>query len=458
MEIDRKVGEQVVLFISVVKWAVLGMFVGGIVGCSTAVFIKTLNWSISFTSQYPYYFLLMPAGFLASSLIVKLLAPQAEGHGTEKIIEAIHKQSGKISPAVVPVKLVATIITIALGGSAGKEGPAAQIGAALASCFADLLRFDDNDRKKLVICGISAGFSSVFGTPVGGAIFGVEVLFAGSMMYEVLLPSFIAGVTAYQVSSVLGLNYFQRPIEFIPVFSGSFFIKVIAAGFFFGLVSLLFIEIMTVTHKAAKKIPLQLWIRPLLGGLICAILALVFSRDYLGLGVETIESCLKGMPVVWYAFLMKVIFTSVTLAFGGSGGIVTPIFFIGAAAGNTYGHFFGLDPAVFSSIGFVSLLAGCANTPISASIISIELFGPQLAPYAAAACIVSFLMTGHRSIYSSQVLAIRKSASIDVQIGRELIAVTACAHPREKSLSAFLLRLIKKLKIVLKGDFPQKQD
>jgi H+/Cl- antiporter ClcA len=140
------------------------------------------------------------------------------------------------------VKFVTTIITIALGGSVGKEGPCAQIGGGLASIFADLFRFDERDRKKLVVCGISAGFASVFGTPIAGAIFGVEVLFVGAIVYDVLLPSFVAGIISYQVSSELGITYFYHPIEFVPVFSQSFFIKVVLAGIFFGLCSVFLIE------------------------------------------------------------------------------------------------------------------------------------------------------------------------------------------------------------------------
>lgn len=449
---ERRLTEQLVIFASIVKWTLLATMVGCIVGFSTAVFINLLNLSTAWVSQYKYYFLLMPVAFLASYLLIKFLAPDAAGHGTEKIIEAIHQRSGKIPLAVVPVKLVATIITITLGGSAGKEGPAAQIGAALASGFANLLRFDDNDRKKLVICGISAGFASVFGTPVGGAIFGVEVLFAGSMLYEVLLPSFIAGIVSYQVSSLLGLTYFHYPLDFIPVFSGSFFLKVAFAGICFGLVSMLFIEMMKLSHKLSKKIPVPPVFGPIAGGLVLAAMTLLVSRDYLGLGVGTIESCLQGAAIVWYAFLLKIIFTSVTLGFGGSGGVVTPIFFIGATAGSVFGHLLGLDPATFSAIGFVGLLAGCANTPISASIMSIELFGPQLAPYAAVACIISFLMTGHRSVYPSQILAARKSASIDVQLGQELVSTTACAHPRQKTLSGFVVKIARTIKKLFKHD------
>src|SRR5208283_1196583 len=162
----RRMIESSVLFISISKWIFLASCVGLVVGVSTTIFLKLLALGIGFASGYKYYFLLLPFAFVVSVILVKYLAPEAEGHGTDKVIEAVHTRAGKMDPMVVPVKLAATIVTIALGGSAGKEGPCAQIGAGLSSGLADLLRFNNRDRKKLVICGISAGFATVFGTPI----------------------------------------------------------------------------------------------------------------------------------------------------------------------------------------------------------------------------------------------------------------------------------------------------
>jgi H+/Cl- antiporter ClcA len=438
--------EETVLFVSVVKWVLLASGVGAAVGLSTTLFLKVLNWSTAFTGQYGYFFLLVPVALFLSSLVIRYLAPDAEGHGTEKVIEAIHKRAGRIKAAVVPVKLVATVITIAAGGSAGKEGPCAQIGGGLASLAASLMRLDDHDRKILVICGISAGFAAVFGTPISGAIFGVEVLFVGTLLYDVLLPSFIAGITSYQISSGLGMTYFHHPLEFVPVFSEAFFAKIVVAGVCFGVCSVFLVETLQLGRRLSARFKVWPPLKGLIGGLALVALALIFSRRYMGLGLTTIQSALQGEKIIWAAFILKAIFTSITLNFGGSGGIVTPIFFVGATFGALFGQIFGLDVATFAGLGLVGLLAGAANTPISASIMAVELFGPKLAPYAAVACVVSFLMTGHRSVYPSQVLAMRKSSSLEVEIGKEMEDLTALYHPRPKSVTAVSLRAWQSIK------------
>ena len=432
----RRIKEETILFISVIKWVFLATLAGIAVGLSTTIFLKLLNWSTRNCSQYPYFFLLLPAAMFLSALMVKYLAPDAEGHGTEKVIEAVHKHAGKIKAVVVPVKLLATVVTIASGGSVGKEGPCAQIGAGVSSILSDFFRFNDNERKKLVICGISAGFASVFGTPIAGAIFGVEVLFVGAILYDVLLPSFIAGIVSYHVSASLGVTYFHHSVVLTPIFSNWFFIKVIVAGIFFGFCSLILIETLKFGDRLSKK--LQVWapLKGLVGGTVLIVLTFIFSKQYLGLGLDTIEYSLNGVKTAWYAFPMKSIFTAITLGFGGSGGIVTPIFFVGSSAGTLFASLTGLDIATFAAIGLVSVLAGAANTPM-------ELFGIGIAPYATVACVVSFLITGHRSVYPSQILSMRKSSSIKVETGKEIENILAEARPRQKSLTGTVLKIIK---------------
>ncbi len=429
----RRLAEETVLFISVLKWFVLATLIGVIAGSATVLFLKLLNWGIRLSDRYSYSFLLLPAALFLSAWIIRRFAPDAEGHGTEKVIEAIHKSSGRIKAAVIPVKLIATIITIALGGSAGKEGPCAQIGGGLSALFADIFKFDDHDRKKLVICGISAGFASVFGTPIAGALFGVEVLFVGAILYDVLLPSFIAGVTSYHVSQALGIAYFHHPLNFVPQFTEFFFIQICLAGIFFGFCALLLVEALRLGKFLSGKVKMAVPLKGIAGGIILVAMTLVFSKRYLGLGLDTIEQCLQGQSVPWYAGFAKMAFTSITLNFGGSGGIVTPIFFIGATAGSAFAGWTGLDHATMSAIGFVAVLAGAANTPIAASVMAIEIFGPEVAPYAAVACVISFLMTGHRSVYPSQVLSVKKSPSISVELGEEMQGLEPRVHLRKKS-------------------------
>ena len=413
----KKITEGSLLFVSVIKWFLFATIVGGVVGGATSLFLHLLDRGTDLFSNIPFY-LILPAGFLASSLITGMVSREAEGHGTEKVIEAVHKTNGRIPIAVVPAKLAATVITISSGGSAGKEGPCAQIGAGIASFMADIFKFDGTSRKILVICGISAGFSAVFGTPIAGAIFGVEVLFVGSLMYEVLLPSFVAGITAYQVSHILGVSHVYHTINLSGQFSQALFLKVAVAGIFFGLISFLLVEAMKYGHIFSERLKWPKPVRALYGGILLSVGASIFSTDYLGLGLGTIENVLNGGEVHSYAFLMKILFTVITLNFFGSGGIATPIFFVGATAGAAYAQLWGLNIAPFAAIGFVSLLGGAANTPIAASIMAVELFGSDIAPYAMIACLISFMMTGHRSVYPSQILAMKKTRAVKVETGR----------------------------------------
>lgn len=431
-----KIYEEVTLFASVIKWTVYAAIVGSLAGLATAFFLRSLAWSSGQLGNFPSYYLILPLAILASSFLVKWLAPDAAGHGTEKVIEAVHKNMGRIPLKVVPVKLVATVITLASGGSAGKEGPCAQIGAGLASAFGGLLRLDDVDRRKLVICGISAGFATVFGTPVAGALFGIEVLVLGRMMYDVLFPSFVAGIIGFHVASLMGVEYSQHAASLAPMLSGGKFLEIILLGMWCGLIALFLIEIMKFTHKTFDRLPFHYAVRALLGGMLLILIGKFISPSYLGLGLDSIDAGLKGDVMPTGAVFWKSIATSITLGCGGSGGIVTPIFYIGTAAGNLFARIFH-EPnlAVYSAIGMTSLLAGAANTPIAASVMAIELFGPGIAPHAALACMVSYLIVGYRSVYPSQVLGIQKSASHKMATGMPIGEVGRAEYvARQKSL------------------------
>ncbi len=446
--------EQTVLFFSVLKWFVLATITGVATGFISSLFLKALTAGTLLFSQNPYLILLLPVGLFINTIIGDIFVPSADAHTTDKVIESIHnvRRLGFISPLKA---FILPIITITVGGSAGKEAPCADMGAGMGSLLADVLRLDDEDRKKIMICGVSAGFASVFGVPIAGAIFGVEVLFVGSMLYDVLLPSFVAGITGYQVSRALGITYFYHPLNFLPVFSESFLVIVVFAGIFFGLCSGLLIWALKWGERFADKLKWWAPLKGLAGGAILIVLALLLSNKFLGLGLHTIESSLEGEKVVWYSFLAKIVTTSLTLNFGGSGGIVTPIFFIGSTAGSLFAQVFDLNVATFAAIGLVSVLAGAANTPIAASIMSVELFGPQIAPYAVVACIISFLVTGHRSVYPSQILAITKSSSIQVEIGREIEDLVPQYQRREIGVVQWYLAALRVLKRMKRDKKPE---
>ncbi|WZL72919.1 chloride channel protein [Clostridiaceae bacterium 35-E11] len=407
--------EQTLLLGSAIKWIGLAIFAGISVGTVTAIFLQLLHIGEYNVQKLNYYYLLMPVAFFLSSLLVIKLAPDAEGHGTEKVIEAVHQRAGRIDIKVIPVKLMATLITLISGGSAGKEGPCAQIGAGIASFFANLFRInDDMDRKRFVICGISAGFAGVFGTPVAGAVFASEVLYIGRFSYIVFLPSLIASYVSYFVNKALGATHLDYFIQFAPMNQIKMFLHMILFGLFIGFLAMLFIRTLNLIEGFIHQLNLYKPYKGILGGLLLILIVYVTgSKDYIGLGTSVIDTALAGHPVNGLSSFMKMFTTSITLGAGGSGGILTPIFYIGTTAGNAWGQIIGENISLFSAIGMVAFLSACTNTPIAAILIAMELFGVKIGSYASIACVISYLMVGHKSVYPSQILVVNKTPSID---------------------------------------------
>ena len=439
--IQKHITEQIAIFFSVAKWVFLSSVIGIIIGGIVTLFLNMLHYSETSRSLLPFpYYYLLPFGLLLTVWLVKTFAPTAEGHGTEKVISAIHKNDGKIDVSVIPVKVIATLLTIFTGGSVGKEGPGAQIGAGVASFLSTIFKFSKQDRKKLVICGISAGFATVFGTPIAGAIFGVEVLIIGIIMYDVLLPSFIAGFAAFTTAQLLGIEYTYYDLHFYQDISLDMMliVKVAIAALFFGFISDFIITSVSSMSSLIKKVKIHTYAKAFGGGVVLVFLTLIFGEKYIGLGLDTISNVLSpdlalSQDITWYDFILKTLFTSITLGAGGSGGIITPIFYIGATSGHTFATLIAPEyVTLFAALGFVSVLSATTNTPIASTIMAVELFGIDIAHYAALAAVISFLLSGHRSIFSSQILAMKKSEMISVKIGEDIENINASLEKGER--------------------------
>jgi len=390
--------------VSIIKWFFLATLIGIIVGGLDAFFLKLLDKSIALRNRVPYFYLWLPFSLYLVAVCAKKIAPKDKDYSTDAVIHKIN--------AYLPISLISSlkgfvlsIVTMATGGSVGKEAPCADVGAGISSFFARMFHMNLSDQRKMMICGVSAGFAGVFGVPISGAMFGLEVLWVGHIFYEVMFPALVAGITAFQVTQVLGVNYIYHPLHFVPVFSEKFFLKMIIAGMVFGLVSLLFIEIAKFMRVLFRYIghKLGLFGSCVVGGLLLILIGHFLSPLYLGLGMNGINEALSGVELQSpFGFFYKILSTSITMAAGGVGGIVTPIFFVGAQAGAMLADFIGVDSATLAALGLVAVLAGAANTPLAASIMAIELFGPAIAPYATVACVISFLITGQQSVYPNQ--------------------------------------------------------
>ncbi|MDR1123662.1 MAG: chloride channel protein [Elusimicrobiota bacterium] len=403
-----------IAFFNIFKWFLASVFIGAVVGVCNGLFLKLLALSVNFTAGFQYYYFVLPLALYIVNILARKVSPEDDGFSTNEAIAAINEYK--------PVSVISSIkafflpvLTIAAGGSAGKESPCADVGAGVGSFFAKVFSFNKNERRKLMICGVSAGFAGVFGVPISGALFGLEVLSVGTVFYEVMFPAFIAGITSYQITQMMGVEYIYHPMVLKAINIDSSLLFVVAAGLFFGLMSLLFIEILKLTRIIFRFIgyKFSLFWKVFLAGAALIAIGLVFSPAYLGLTMQRVDAILAGDRAAAFGFLAKMVTTGITFAAGGVGGAITPVMFIGANAGYFFADMMGLNTITFAALGIVSILAGVCNTPLAASVMAIELFGASIAPYAAVSCIVSFLVTGRRSIYSKQPFTFDKNLSDD---------------------------------------------
>lgn len=437
------VTEEVWIAGSMIKWIFFALITGVVVGSGTALFINTLKRSIDFVSQFGKvrYLLIFPGLWLSYFLVYKLTK-------NEKVdVEgAINHHDGEVNPKAIIVRLISSIITIASGGSVGKEGPGAQIGAGLMYTISKIFNLNEYDRKRLVTCGMSAGISAVFGTPITGAIFGVEILYSGRIDYNVLLPSFIGGIVSGMTANywnAVHVPFFimnLKPIEANMVFMS------IASGVFFGLVAMMHIQCLSYAREQFSQLNVPHWVKPLIGASGMFILALIWGPLYLGLGDSTITTALKGGDIPLTAFAIKSIAMAITLACGGNGGVLTPTLFIGAVAGSAFATVLGLPKEIFSALGLVAVLSGSTNSPLASTTLAMELFGSTISPYAGIACCVAYVVTGHRSLYSGQIIDAPKTRAFVRKItsdGEEKIVCRYEGIPLEK-VAKHKIKMVKK--------------
>jgi H+/Cl- antiporter ClcA len=407
------------------RWTAITVPVAVAIGSMVALFLWVLTWAIHFRFAHTWLLYLLPAAGVVIHLLYKWYGRSAE-RGNNLIIDEIHQPGAGVPKRMAPLILVTTVITHLFGGSAGREGTAVQIGGSLANLFAGFLNLNEADKKTILTAGVAAGFGAVFGTPLTGAVFALEVIAIRRMQYDALLPCLIAGLLGDLTVSAWGVHHTLYHIDVsktgllfggvqIPV--GIWLTsKVLFASALFGLVSSVFAKAVHWVKTISLKWVKTTWMIPVCGGLLIILLTYILGKpDYLSLGVDaeypeavTVVSAFHHAGANGFSWLWKLVYTAITLGTGFKGGEVTPLFFIGSTLGNTLAELMNAPVSLFAALGFIAVFAGATNTPAACTLMGMELFGPQYAIFFAIACFTAYIFSGDGGIYSTQILPVPK--------------------------------------------------
>lgn len=386
------------------------MPVGLLAGTASAAFLNLLGKVTAAHQAHPWLLFLLPLAGLPMVWLYQRHGGAAT-QGSNLILEQIHAPGGGVPRRMAPLVLAGTLVSHLFGASVGREGTAVQMGGSLASAYARSPAAAPRDRTGLLVAGVAAGFGSVFGTPLAGALFAIEVLVVARLQLRWLVPALVASWVAHLTCLAWGARHATYAIaETAEPADLALLAKVAVAGAAFGLASRAFIGVSHGMTRALGQLTASPYLRIVVGGGACiGLVALVGSRDYLGLGVESADpravtlasAFMPGGAAAW-SWWWKILFTALALSAGFKGGEVTPLFFIGATLGNTLAVLLGAPVCLLAGLGFVAVFAGAANTPLACIVMGIELFGPAHAMPLAIACLTAFAVSGRTGIYPAQ--------------------------------------------------------
>lgn len=388
------------------KWIIFAIIVGIIVGLCGTAFYFALSLVTVLRTQNSWLIFLLPLGGVGIVAMYRILHNEKDT-GTNLVISAIHSDD-ELPLRMAPLIFVSTLITHLFGGSAGREGAALQMGGSIGNALGRLFRFDDKDKHVMIMCGMSAAFSALFGTPMAAAILPMEMVSVGVMYYIALVPCVISSLIAHGIAYSFGVSNEMFIIRSIPKFGIISSIEISVLAILCALVSILFCVLLHKSEYLYKRFFANPYVRAIVGGCIIIVLTLlVGNQDYNGTGINIIAHCING-TVRPEAFLLKMIFTALTLGAGYKGGEIVPSFFTGAAFGCLFGNLLGFSPTLCTAVGMTAVFCGVTNCPITSLLISFELFGYDGMPYFLLATALSYMLSGYFGLYRSQKIVYSK--------------------------------------------------